>query len=171
VGSRLTSYFVRQVAGNLFIFSSCCHFATLRCPFHTLVRMAISQDEIVSNAQTVTKGLEALRSEHQAILGGMKKTKESSGGDSGGGGGVGGGGDTANSIVLEEKCGLIEKSLEMIDLGLDEAHVMSALASHLQSVEAEKQVSAHARTTATFKLTETSVQFSCSKERTGHHRR
>jgi kinesin light chain len=129
--------------------------------------MAISQDEIVSNAQTVTKGLEALRSEHQAILGGMKKTKESSGGD----GGVGGGGDTANSIVLEEKCGLIEKSLEMIDLGLDEAHVMSALASHLQSVEAEKQVSAHARTTATFKLTETSVQFSCSKERTGHHRR
>merc|ERR1712209_388171 len=40
---------------------------------------------------------------------------------------------------FEEKRGLIEKSLEMIDLGLDEAHVMSALASHLQSVEAEKQ--------------------------------
>merc|ERR1712012_802572 len=40
---------------------------------------------------------------------------------------------------FEEKRGLIEKSLEMIDLGLDEAHVMSALASHLQSAEAEKQ--------------------------------
>ena len=28
-----------------------------------------SQDEIVSNAKTVTKGLEALRQEHESILG------------------------------------------------------------------------------------------------------
>merc|ERR1712061_871560 len=34
--------------------------------------------------------------------------------------------------------GLLEKSLEMIDLGLGEASVMVALASHLQAVEAEK---------------------------------
>ena len=85
--------------------------------------MAISQDEIVSNTKTVTKVLEALRVEHQAILGGMKKPSE--------------GGDP---VAVDEKCSLIEKSLEMIDLGLDEAHVMSALASHLQAVEAEKQV-------------------------------
>merc|ERR1719411_1072147 len=38
-----------------------------------------------------------------------------------------------------EKASLLEKSLEMIDLGLGEAHVMAALASHLQAVEAEKQ--------------------------------
>lgn len=97
--------------------------------------MAISQDEIVSNAQTVTKGLEALRVEHEAILGSMKERTLTS--------------SSASSLSsamptavdpFEEKRGLIEKSLEMIDLGLDEAHVMSALASHLQSVEAEKQV-------------------------------
>ena len=98
--------------------------------------MAISQDEIVSNAQTVTKGLEALRVEHEAILGSMKEralppsvTTAAPAA-------------TIPTAVdpFEEKRGLIEKSLEMIDLGLDEAHVMSALASHLQSVEAEKQV-------------------------------
>jgi kinesin light chain len=33
---------------------------------------------------------------------------------------------------------LFFKSLEMIELGLGEAHVMAALASHLQAVEAEK---------------------------------
>ena len=30
--------------------------------------MTISQDEIVSNAKSVTKGLEALRQEHESIL-------------------------------------------------------------------------------------------------------
>ena len=87
--------------------------------------MAISQEEIVSNAQTISKGLEALRLEHQSMLGGIKskpKTEEGT-----------------EDSVLSEKCTLIEKSLEMIDLGLDEAYIMSSLASHLQSVEAEKQ--------------------------------
>ena len=36
----------------------------------------ISQDEIVSNAKTVTKGLEALRQEHESILGGIKGSLE-----------------------------------------------------------------------------------------------
>lgn len=89
--------------------------------------MGISQDEIVHNAQTVTKGLEALRLEHQSILGGLKAniglTEEN------------------EAVVLSqrEKCSLLERSLEMIDLGLGEAHVMAALAGHLQAVEAEKQ--------------------------------
>eukprot|EP00095_Tigriopus_kingsejongensis_P010496 snap_masked-scaffold436_size171858-processed-gene-0.15 protein:Tk10496 transcript:snap_masked-scaffold436_size171858-processed-gene-0.15-mRNA-1 annotation:"kinesin light chain isoform x1" len=82
--------------------------------------MAISQDEIVSNAQSVTKGLEALRLEHESMLGGIRS-------------------DSPANPVVAEKCALIEKSLAMIDLGLDEAHVMSALAGHLQTVEAEKQ--------------------------------
>ena len=86
----------------------------------------ISQDEIVSNAKTVTKGLEALRQEHESILGGIKTTLESS--DLG----------TENSLI-QEKCNLIQRSLEMIELGLGEAHVMAALAGHLQAVEAEKQ--------------------------------
>ena len=86
----------------------------------------ISQDEIVSNAKTVTKGLEALRQEHESILGGIKTTLESS--DLG-----------AENSLIQEKCNLIQRSLEMIELGLGEAHVMAALAGHLQAVEAEKQ--------------------------------
>ena len=36
--------------------------------------MTISQDEIVSNAKSVTKGLEALRQEHESILTGKYQT-------------------------------------------------------------------------------------------------
>jgi len=86
----------------------------------------ISQDEIVSNAKTVTKGLEALRQEHESILGGIKSSLEHT--DLG----------QENSLI-QEKCTLISRSLEMIELGLGEAHVMAALAGHLQSMEAEKQ--------------------------------
>jgi len=86
----------------------------------------ISQDEIVSNAKTVTKGLEALRQEHEAILGGIKSSLEHA--DLG----------TENTLI-QEKCNLMERSLEMIELGLGESHVMAALAGHLQAVEAEKQ--------------------------------
>ncbi len=39
----------------------------------------ISQDEIVSNAKTVTKGLEALRQEHESILCGIKSSLEQTG--------------------------------------------------------------------------------------------
>ena len=46
---------------------------------------------------------------------------------------------TIPSTDFQEKCSLLERSLEMIDLGLGEAHVMAALAGHLQAVEAEKQ--------------------------------
>ena len=88
----------------------------------------ISQDEIVSNAKTVTKGLEALRQEHQTILGGIRTSL----------GGVDLGPEGENSLITE-KCALMERSLEMIELGLGEAHVMAALATHLQSTEAEKQ--------------------------------
>ena len=87
----------------------------------------ISQDEIVSNAKTVTKGLEALRQEHESILGGIKGAQELSDPE-----------NQENSLI-QEKVTLIQRSLEMIELGLGEAHVMAALAGHLQSMEAEKQ--------------------------------
>jgi len=87
----------------------------------------ISQDEIVSNAKTVTKGLEALRQEHESILGGIKSSLEHTT-DLG-----------AENSLIQEKCSLMERSLDMIELGLGEAHVMAALAGHLQAVEAEKQ--------------------------------
>ena len=77
--------------------------------------MGISQEEIVINAQTVTKGLEALRAEHQSLLSTMKTAAT-----------------PPDDAKQSEKTNLLEKSLEMIDLGLGEAHVMAALASHLQ---------------------------------------
>ena len=55
----------------------------------------------------MTKGLQALKTEHESLLKGVDANKS-------------------------EKTSLLEKSLEMIDLGLGEAHVMVALASHLQ---------------------------------------
>ena len=89
--------------------------------------MGISQEEIVYNAQTVTKGLEALKLQHQSILGGLKSGRPEAAED--------------ESLILSqlEKSSLLERSLEMIDLGLGEAHVMAAIAGHLQAVEAEKQ--------------------------------
>lgn len=82
--------------------------------------MGISQEEIVINAQTVTKGLEALRAEHQSLLSSLKAVATPSE-------------ERANNEAnRNEKASLLEKSLEMIDLGLGEAHVMAALASHLQ---------------------------------------
>ena len=66
------------------------------------------QEEIVINAQTLTNGLQALKTEHESLLKGVDNAAKS------------------------EKSTLLEKSLEMIDLGLGEAHVMVALASHLQ---------------------------------------
>ena len=73
-----------------------------------------------------TIGLEALRQEHESILTGIKSTLEHSEME------------TENSLIYE-KCSMMERSLEMIELGLGEAHVMAALAGHLQAVEAEKQ--------------------------------
>jgi len=84
--------------------------------------MGISQEEIVINAQTVTKGLEALRAEHQSLLSNMKTATP-----------------TDTDAKQSEKTSLLENSLQMIELGLGEAHVMASLASHLQAVEAEKQ--------------------------------
>ena len=77
--------------------------------------MGVSQEEIVINTQNVTKGLEALRAEHQSLLSTMKSDAT-----------------PTDDAKAAEKTVLLEKSLEMIDLGLGEAHVMAALASHLQ---------------------------------------
>ena len=85
--------------------------------------MGISQEEIVINAQTVTKGLEALKAEHQSLLHTLKTNSPTA---------VATPTEPAIDSSLTEKASLLEKSLEMIDLGLGEAHVMAALASHLQ---------------------------------------
>ncbi|CAF5002018.1 unnamed protein product, partial [Rotaria magnacalcarata] len=39
---------------------------------------------------------------------------------------------------IEEKAGLLRKSMDMIELGIGEAQVMMQLGNHLQNLEAEK---------------------------------
>ncbi|KAG4072160.1 hypothetical protein HA402_015659 [Bradysia odoriphaga] len=74
----------------------------------------MTQDEIVSNTKTVLQGLEALRVEHVSLINGLGTGKN-------------------------ERSDIVQKNIESIELGLGEAQVMMALASHLQNVEAEKQ--------------------------------
>lgn len=93
----------------------------------------MTQEEIMSNTKTVMQGLEALKNEHNSILSGLSAatvevTMERMAPA-----------HNAEVRVIHEKQGLVQKSLEMIELGLGEAQVMVALASHLQIVEAEKQ--------------------------------
>lgn len=79
---------------------------------------AMTQEEIVAGARTVAQGLEALRVEHGGLLQGLQ---------------------SQDAPAARDKASLLSKIIEMIDLGLGEAQVMQALASHLQMVEAEKQ--------------------------------
>ncbi|XP_046664593.1 kinesin light chain isoform X3 [Homalodisca vitripennis] len=97
----------------------------------------MTQEEIMSNTKTVVQGLEALKNEHNSILGGLtaasveltvsavERAQAAV--------------QSAEATVICEKKGIVQKSLDMIELGLGEAQVMMALASHLQIVEAEKQ--------------------------------
>lgn len=93
----------------------------------------MTQEEIVTNTKTVMQGLEALKNEHSSILHGLSSSLEVAVNNS----------NTVEHAnlanVVEEKSGLVRKSIEMIDLGLGEAQVMVALTAHLQMVEAEKQ--------------------------------
>ncbi|XP_045480172.1 kinesin light chain isoform X4 [Harmonia axyridis] len=79
---------------------------------------AMTQDEIVTAVRTVAQGLEALRSEHTGLLHGLHD---------------------APDPLASERASLVQQSADMIELGLGEAQVITALASHLQLVEAEKQ--------------------------------
>ncbi|XP_054731870.1 kinesin light chain isoform X3 [Anastrepha obliqua] len=76
----------------------------------------MTQDEIISNTKTVLQGLEALRVEHVSLMTGMGEAHRDN-----------------------EKSDIVRKNIEHIELGLSEAQVMMALASHLQNIEAEKQ--------------------------------
>lgn len=77
----------------------------------------MSQEEMMVGIKTVAQGLEALKNELMA-------SNNPSG---------------QNTMQPEEKQSMLQKTLDMTELGLGEAQVMLALASHLQNVEAEKQ--------------------------------
>ncbi|XP_062916416.1 kinesin light chain 3 isoform X1 [Mobula hypostoma] len=94
------------------------------CDMSTAVQL--SADEIITGTKQVIQGLEALKNENNSILQNLQETlnglKE----------------DEEVHLVQEKTC-LIQRSLEMIELGLSEAQVVTALSNHLSMVEAEKQ--------------------------------
>lgn len=74
----------------------------------------MTQEEIVTNTKTVVQGLEALKNEHANILHGLTSNLEVAVGAV----------ERANMAnVMEEKSGLVRKSIDMIELGLGEAQV------------------------------------------------
>ncbi|XP_057710922.1 kinesin light chain 2 isoform X2 [Corythoichthys intestinalis] len=79
----------------------------------------LSQDEIVVNTKAVMQGLETLRGEHAQLLNSLL--------------------DCAQPHAVQEKSGVLRKSMEAIELGLGEAQVIIALSGHLSAVESEKQ--------------------------------
>ena len=75
---------------------------------------AMSQEEILQNTRTVVQGLEALKSEHSTIQTALNQSlKELN--------------DSKNDAPLvQEKATIVNKSLDMIQLGIEEAQVCLA---------------------------------------------
>jgi kinesin light chain len=76
---------------------------------------ALSQDDILQSTKTVVQGLEALREEHQTIKGTLVSSIGALRGES------------SESSLIEEKAAIVEKNLEMIQLGIEEAQVRDVL--------------------------------------------
>ena len=100
----------------------------------------MSQEDILQSTKTVIQGLDALKNEHGKMLGNILETMQTS---------------TTDQNKMEEKAGLLRKSMDMIELGkeilcelilkihffsqgIGEAQVMIQLGNHLQNLEAEK---------------------------------
>ncbi|XP_055686004.1 kinesin light chain-like isoform X1 [Lutzomyia longipalpis] len=79
----------------------------------------MTQEEIIGNTKTVLQGLEALRVEHLTLMSSLSEVR--------------------TVTTDRDKCDLVQRNIENIDLGLGEAQMILALSAHLQNVEAEKQ--------------------------------
>lgn len=75
----------------------------------------LTQDEIVSSTKTVISGLESLKIEHHADLQALETAYNGKGGNQDSG--------SSDSILTNEKSDILNKSLEMIDIGIEEAKV------------------------------------------------
>jgi len=73
----------------------------------------LTQDEIVSSTKTVISGLESLKIEHHATLQSLESTLKN--------GSLSQSQDESQG--LNEKSDILHKSMEMIDVGIDEAKV------------------------------------------------
>jgi kinesin light chain len=72
----------------------------------------LTQDEIVSSTKTVISGLESLKIEHHAGLQAAETNIKSGSQDSSG-----------DTVLSSEKSDILRKSLDMIDIGIEEAKV------------------------------------------------
>uniref|UniRef100_A0A914EHC1 Kinesin light chain n=1 Tax=Acrobeloides nanus TaxID=290746 RepID=A0A914EHC1_9BILA len=85
----------------------------------------MTQEEILQSTRTVVQGLDALKEEHEVIRQKLLTTADVLTND--------------ERQLMEEKASIIDKNLDSIRLGIEEAQIMMALASHIQNLEAEKQ--------------------------------
>jgi kinesin light chain len=104
----------------------------------------MSEDDILQSTKSVIQGLDALKNEHGKMLENVIDSMNNS--------------SQLDNNKLEEKAGLLRKSMDMIELGkfnfnknklksfkfnlllgIGEAQVMVQLGNHLQNLEAEKQ--------------------------------
>ncbi|CAF0784263.1 unnamed protein product [Rotaria sordida] len=81
----------------------------------------MNEDDIFQTAKFVSQGLDALKNEYEKILENIVHSTK-----------------ILSTNKIEEKIGLIQKSMDMIDLGIDEAQVMMQIDNHLQNLESEK---------------------------------
>lgn len=95
-------------------------------------------ETMAANVRRVVHGLETLKNEHTSILTqllanreGVRKCSQESGSDTESN-------PDYSTIVIDEKIIILKKSLETIEIGLDEATVLIQLAGHMNTVEAEK---------------------------------
>ena len=84
----------------------------------------MTQDDILQSTKSVIQGLDALKNEHGKMLDSIVNSTQKL--------------SPADTNKLEEKVGLLRKSMDMIELGIGEAQVMMQLGNHLQNLEAEK---------------------------------
>ncbi|XP_026852509.2 kinesin light chain 2 [Electrophorus electricus] len=89
-----------------------------------LVRL--TQEEIIASTKVSIQELEELKNDHSSMLGSLTATLKYLN-------------RSEEAGLVQEKCSLLHKAVETIQLGLGEAQVMLALAGHLNTVESEKQ--------------------------------
>ncbi|CAF4853243.1 unnamed protein product, partial [Rotaria magnacalcarata] len=81
----------------------------------------MSEDDIFQTTKFVIQALDALKNEYEKILENLVQSAK-----------------ILSSNKIEEKINLLRNSMNMIDLGIDEAHVMIQLDNYLQNVDGEK---------------------------------
>ena len=79
---------------------------------------AVSQEEVVNHTRTIVQGLEALRHEHTNILAGLDTAIKHSAATT-----PDASSPTEGRDNVPEKAGILQKSLDQIELGLSEAQV------------------------------------------------